>query len=169
MHVYLFHDQLFLFLEHRKLCDVISWFENLSIEQLKVMNSHSMKYIVPRRRFHTSKKCYSLILHCAENRQYAENEANSLQAGLTKAGSEVIKCRWSRGPELQQTIDSKLQGILDDCALLVVCVMSHGSAGVLRDRDGLKVPLNNILGQLAATIPEWLPMVRFESIFEYYI
>lgn len=147
-------------LEHQELCHKISRFGNLSVEQIRIINSHSMNYIAPRHGTQKKTKCYSLILYCVEDRNHAEQEAERLRIGLTKGGCEVIKCRWSSGPELQQIIDQKLQIIIDDCALLVVCVMSHGSIGALSGPDGVKVPLNDILAQFTSSIPEWMPMVR---------
>ena len=81
-------------------------------------------------------------------RQGAVAEADDLQQALQTSGCDVIKMEWSDAAELHNMIESALSRIINDCSLLVVCLMSHGSRGVLSDSNGKTIPVNDILHQL---------------------
>ena len=67
---------------------------------------------------------------------------------------------WYEAGELQCMIDSAMERIVGDCSLLIVCLMSHGSRGVLKGQGGEEIAVNDILHQFTYTLPESVPLVR---------
>ena len=57
-------------------------------------------------------------------------------------------------------IDSSLEGIVGDCSLLIVAVMTHGYRGALRGSENSEIPINDIMFQLQNTLPKHTPLVR---------
>ena len=107
------------------------------MEQIKELSPYSSHYIIP----HNQKKArrHGLILYNSADRSGAEVEAQNLKQALETAGNEVIKMEWSSANELHSMIESAVGGILDKCSLLVVCLMAHGSRGVIQGEDGSKI------------------------------
>ena len=70
-----------------------------------------------------------------------------------------MRMDWSEAGELQCMIESALSGIVGNCSLLIVSLMSHGCRGVLRGSDGEEIPVNDILHQFTYTLPEYVPLV----------
>ena len=68
---------------------------------------------------------------------------------------------WSNVDELHNMIESVLNGIVADCSLLIVCLMSHGSRGVITGSNGKAIPVNKILNAFVGNLmPKELPLVR---------
>ena len=131
--------------------------ENLSVDQIQTLSAMCPNYIIP----HNQKKSkrYGLILFNSADRHGAEREADNLELALQDAGCDVIKMEWACGVELGNMIERALRRIVDDCSLVIVCLMSHGCRAVLRRTDGEDIPVNNILHQLSYTLPDYVPLV----------
>ena len=72
----------------------------------------------------------------------------------------MIREEWTTKAELSKLIRDGLQRITD-CTLLIVCIMSHGTAGALRcDDDNRSVALNDVMFEFTRRLPPDLPMVR---------
>lgn len=131
--------------------------EPLSMDQIEMLSPHSSQCVIPynQQRF----KRYGLILFSSAGRPGASEEADDLTKALEATGFDVIKTEWSEAGELQRIIDSAMESMVDDCSLMLVCLMSHGSRGSLRSLDREEVPVNNILHQLSYHLPKSVPMV----------
>ena len=98
------------------------------------------------------------------NREGANEEAYNIRLALKSIGCEVFEIEWSAAHELGAKMDSILDsGILRNCSLLTVCIMTHGYRGVFSGSDGTEVPVNNVLNQLSVSLPEYLPLVSMSG------
>ena len=131
--------------------------EPLTVGQIEDLSPYSSQYIIPHNQ--TKTKRYGLILYSAEDRHGADEEADNFKHALETAGCDVIKLQWSNTSELDNMIDSSLTGILDDCSLLIVAVMTHGYRGALNGSEGSEIPINDILFRLEYLLPKHLPLV----------
>ena len=131
--------------------------ESLTTEQIPQLSPHSPQYIIPYRQ--KKSKRYGLILFRSEGRQGAVAEADDLEQALQTTGCDVIKMEWSEAVELHNMIESALSRIVDDCSLLIVSLMSHGSRGALADSHGNRIPVNSILHQLSVLLAQETPLV----------
>ena len=129
------------------------------MEQIQQLSSHSSQYIIPYKQ--QESKRYGLILFSSEDRQGAFEEADGLEQALRATGCDVIKMEWFEAVELHNMIDSAMMRIAGDCSLLIVCLMSHGSRGVLSGSCGGRVTVNDVLHQLTFCLPSdmCIPMV----------
>ena len=50
-------------------------------------------------------------------------------------------------------------GILRNCSLLTLCIMTHGYRGVFSGSHRTEIPVNNFLNQLSVSLPDYLPLV----------
>ena len=103
---------------------------------------------------------YGLILYNPSDRDGAVEEADNLQSCLKAVGCQVIREEWKKKAEIYRLIDDGARRAAE-CSLLIVCVMSHGTAGTLRSEDGDGcVLINDLMVRLTRSIPDNLPMVR---------
>ena len=103
---------------------------------------------------------FGLILYNPSDREGAVEEADNLQSGLQAVGCQVFREEWTTKAELSKLIRDGLQRITD-CTLLIVCIMSHGTAGALRcDDDSRSVAFNDVMFEFTRKLPPELPMVR---------
>ena len=131
--------------------------ESLTLEQIQQLSPHSSMYIIPHKR--KKSKRYGLILFSTEGRQGAEAEADDLKQALQTAGCDVIKREWLEAAELHNMMESALSRIVSDCSILFLCLMSHGSRGVIADSHGQRIPVNDILHRLAFSLSNETPLV----------
>ena len=133
--------------------------ESLTVEQIQQLSPHSSQYIIPHKQ--QKSKRYGLILFNSEDRQGAFEEADGLEQALWASGCDVIKMEWCGAVELHNMIDSAMTSIVGNCSLLIVCLMSHGSRGVLSGSCGGRVTVNDVLHQLTFCLPSnmRIPMV----------
>ena len=76
-----------------------------------------------------------------------------------------MKEEWTTKVTLRTHIDHAMDQMAGN-SLLVVCIMSHGTAGVLRDSGGAAMPITDILSNMRIGLPESLPLVRTPVLFE---
>ena len=109
-----------------------------------------------------------LIFYNPTSREGAEGEADYLESGMEAAGSQlVIKKPWTTKQQLAELIREKLEVIT--CKLLLVGIMSHGTAGVLRcEDDDHKVVFNDVLLEFTRRLPKEIPMVRSRKHLDLY-
>ena len=137
----------------------ISETESLTEEQIQQLSPHSSQYIIPHKQ--KKSKRYGLVLFNSEERPGAEAEAANVEQALQTAGCDVMKMEWYDVDELHNMIESVLNGIVADCSLLIVCLMSHGSRGVITGSNGKAIPVNKILNAFVGNfMPKELPLVR---------
>ena len=105
-------------------------------------------------------KKFGLILYNPSDRDGAEEEANNLQSGLQAVGCQGFRAEWTTKSQIYSLIDDGARRAAEGL-LLIVCIMSHGTAGTLRSEDGDKcVLINDLMVRLTRNVPEDLPMVR---------
>ena len=75
---------------------------------------------------------------------------------LMKAGFHTKKKEWKFSHELFLDFTELMSCGL---SLLVVSIMSHGTAGTLKDSRGSMIAISDILSSLKAKLPEKLPLV----------
>ena len=133
--------------------------EPLTISHIEELSPHSSQYIVPYNQKRS--KRYGLILYTTYNRPGAQDEADNMEQSLHTAGFCVEKIEWNDAWELHSKLDSTLRQIACDCSLLVLCLMSHGSRGVLHGGDNPDIiRIYDVLQHLSQLIAEFIPMVR---------
>ena len=133
--------------------------ESLAVEQIQELSLHSAQYIIPHKQ--KNNKRYGLVLFSSEDRDGAWAEADDLEHALEVAGCDVIKMEWKEGSVLRCRIAEALSSMVNDCSLLIVCLMSHGSSGVLRGRrDGEEILVNDILKHFSTSLSKDIPLVR---------
>ena len=103
---------------------------------------------------------FGLILYNPSDRDGAVEEADNLQSGLQAVGCQVIRAEWTTKPQIYRLIDDGAMRAAEG-SLLIVCIMSHGTAGTLRSEDGDGcVLINDLMVRLTRNVPEDLPVVR---------
>ena len=103
---------------------------------------------------------FGLILYNPSDRDGAVEEADNLQSGLQAVGCEVSRRKWTTKPEIYRLIDDGARRAAEG-SLLIVCIMSHGTAGTLKSEDGDGcVLINDLMVRLTRNVWEDLPMVR---------
>ena len=148
---------LFPTAQQQKIVQIIEQ-EPLSAGHIEELSPYSTQYVIPHNQ--TRMKRYGLILYNKQHRHGAEEEADNFKQALEAAGCDVTKLEWTNAAELGSMIDSSLEGIVGDCSLLIVAVMTHGYRGALRGSGSSEIPINNILFQLQYTLPKHTPLVR---------
>ena len=104
-----------------------------------------------------------MLLYCPQNRRGATEEADNLNHALLAAGCNTNKKTWNNAKEIHRLIDGAIDEIVADCSQLIVCLMAHGSRGMVRGSSGKGKPINDILHQLSYKLPSHVPMVRQNS------
>ena len=103
---------------------------------------------------------YGLILYNPSDRDGAVKEADTVQSGLQSVGCQVIRAEWKKKAEIYSLIDDGARRAAKG-SLLIVCIMSHGTAGTLRSEDGDGcVLINDLMVRLTRNVSEDLHMVR---------
>ena len=140
--------------------------QHLTADDIKLLFDHSDRYIVPY--LQTYMKRYGLVLYNPADREGAESEANDMNECLNKAGFHTRIKQWKHTYELnEETCITRMQELAaEGLSLLVVCIMSHGTVGVLRDSGGAAMPITDILSNMRIGLPECLPLVRTPVLFE---
>ena len=102
-----------------------------------------------------------LVLYNTENREGAESEAKTMNGCLVTAGFHTKMKEWKYSYELFLEISETQMAelVTNGLSLLVVSIMSHGTAGMLRGSGGTVVPISGILSSLKSRLPDKLPLV----------
>ena len=74
---------------------------------------------------------FGLILYNPTDREGASEEAVNLKEGLHSVECQVFKAEWTTKPEIYSLIDDGASRAANG-NLLIVCVMSQGTAGTVR-------------------------------------
>ena len=107
-------------------------------------------------------KKFGIILYNPSDREGAVEEADNLQSGLQAVGCQVFREEWTTKVQLNMCMADGLR-VADGCSVLIVCVMSHGTAGTLRSEDGDgAVIINDVIFRFQREIPDDTPVVSFE-------
>ena len=105
------------------------------------------------------KRC-GLVLYNTENREGAESEAKTMNDCLVKAGFDTKMTEWNYSFELFQEINGTIEELMSSgLSLLAVSIMSHGTAGTLRDSGGSVIAISTILSDLGLLLPKNMPLV----------
>ena len=106
------------------------------------------------------KRC-GLVLYNTEDRQGAESEAKTMNDCLVKAGFHTKMKEWKDSKDLFTEINRAAikELVSNGLSLLVVSIMSHGTAGTLRDSEGSAIAITSILHDLKVLLPENMPLV----------
>ena len=131
----------------------------LNTDDIAQLFDHSDQYIIPY--LQTDVKRYGLVLYNTENREGAESEAKTMNDCLVTAGFHTKMKEWKYSYELFLEIsETKISELVTSgLSLLVISIMSHGTAGMLRGRGGTVVPISGILSSLRSRLPDKLPLV----------
>ena len=108
-------------------------------------------YVVKSRKF-------GLILYNPSDRDGAVEEADNLQSGLQAVGCQVFREEWITKRELSTLIDEGVRKAAG-CSLLVVCIMSLGTAGTYECHYGYIV-FNDVLLEFTRKVAKEVPTVR---------
>ena len=111
-----------------------------------------------------NEKKFGLILYNPSDRDGAVEKADNLQSGLQAVGCQVFREEWTTKRELSTLIDKGVRQAAG-CSLLVVCIMSHGTAGTLtcQDDNGYIV-FNDVLLEFTRKVAKDVPMVSGPAV-----
>ena len=102
---------------------------------------------------------FGIILYNRSDREGAVEEADNLQSGLQAVGCQVFREEWTTKRELSTLIDKGVRKAAG-CSLLVVCIMSHGTAGTLKCQDDNGyIVFNDVLLEFTRKVAKDVPMV----------
>ena len=131
----------------------------LSMENIHKLSPYSTKYVIPYNQ--KKAKQLGLVLYNLSNRQGGSEEAKALEDSLISVGCDVLKLEWSDIRELTSIVESSLESRVKECSLLIVCIMAHGSRGVIYGSEGKSLAVNEILQVLDHILPSTIPMVCY--------
>ena len=104
-------------------------------------------------------KPFALISYNPTSRNGALEEALDLQSGLESLQCQVFSQKWDTKLELSTAIRQGIQSA-SGCLLLVVCLMSHGRAGVLMcSDDNNRIALNDVMFEFNRKLESNVPLV----------
>ena len=130
--------------------------EPLTIDQIETLSPHSSQYVIPcnQRKF----RMYALILYTTVQRLGGQKEAKYmyLEDALKMAGFEVITLEWYSTDHLATLFEYILRPIVDNCSLLMVCMLSD-------DHRGSQEAVENM--QLNAGLSKEMPLVSSNYSF----
>ena len=133
--------------------------EPLNIENIQKLSPYSTKYVIPYNQ--KKAKQLGLVLYNLSNRHGGSEEAKCLEDSLISVGCDVLKLEWSDTRELTSIVESSLESRVKECSLLIVCIMAHGSRGVIYGSEGKSLSVNEILQVLDQILPSTIPMVCY--------
>lgn len=91
-----------------------------------------------------------------------------MEDALTTAGIETNKTEWSRAIDLFDTMKTQIDEFLSrGLSLLVISIMSHGTAGMLAGSDGTQAFISDIFSELQNKLPDHIPLVSLLISFEH--
>ena len=111
-------------------------------------------------------RMYGLVLYTTADRDGAIKEAETLSISLEYVGCQVQMMEWFDVSELKSMLKTTLESIAEagDCSMLIVGLMCHGGAGVLRGR-GHEVPVNSVLELLDSLLDDTtIPLVSQHNL-----
>lgn len=86
-------------------------------------------------------------------------ESNCLKRALEVAGCDVKENAWEDAADLDDYLEDYLETVPEDCSLLFICLMSHGSAGKLCGVRGSEMSVNQILNRIKYQLHRSIPVV----------
>ena len=135
--------------------------EPLTMNQIERLSPHSLTAVIPYDQKHC--KRYGLILYSTYQRDGAEEEAENLNHALGASGCLTIKQQFSGKQDLLNGIEGAIRNI-NDCSLLIVCLMSHGGRGAISGDGGEQIAIDPILQKLDHHLPKFTPLVSSSSL-----
>ena len=133
--------------------------EPLNIENIQKLSPYSTKYVIPYNQ--RKAKQFGLVLYNLSNRHGGSEEAKALEEFLISVGCDELKLEWSDARALTSIVESSLKSRVKECSLLIVCIMAHGSRGVIYGSEGKSLAVNEILQVLDHILPSTIPMVCY--------
>ena len=132
---------------------------SLDTDDITQLFDQSDRYIIPYLQSHV-KRC-GIVLYNTEDRQGAESEAKTMTDCLVKAGFHTKMKEWKDSKDLFTEINRAAieELVSNGLSLLVVSIMSHGTAGTLRDSGGSVIAISSVLHELRVLLPENMPLV----------
>ena len=133
---------------------------SLDKDDIKQLFDHSDRYIIPYQQIHV--KRFGLVLYNTKNRDGAEAEAKVMNESLVQTGFATRMKEWTYSYELfgEMSETAIVEMVSNGLSLLVISIMSHGTAGMLRDSGGSAIAITEVLSHLKSKLPEKLPLVR---------
>ena len=132
---------MFILIVSDKMIEEMVKQDALTPEHISQLYPFSDRYIIPRNQAYSTSN--GVVLFTSEGRHGAYAEADDLENALLSCGLNVVKMEWAECAELFVMIESCLSRLVGNCSLLVVCLMAHGSRGMLRG------PIGGTWGQTA--------------------
>ena len=147
----LFFLQIRLFLTGKTVSDVIGSVP-LTVDEISMLYHKCLQYAIPTN--FAKSHPYGVVLYIPEARKGCEEEADNFLISLTMAGYTTKRLKSSSVVELRKLLIQTIVDISGDCSLLFASIISHGSAGMLKDSKGDKMPINDILFNLQDHLPQ---------------
>jgi hypothetical protein len=153
-----YNIHLYFLIDESKILKELIEKHPLDTKDIKLLFDHSDQYIIPHQETHV-KRC-GLVLFNSDNREGAAKEANAMSESLTKSGIQTKTVEWKRDYDLFAEIHDELTGLISDgLSLLIVSIMSHGTAGILTGINDSKIAISDVLKTLRVKLPKHIPLV----------
>ena len=106
--------------------------------------------------------CYNTFKEGSHSQMRATMEADQISKGLQDNGFTLQKpsVNWT-SDEIQVDLQQKISAIRDMCSVLFVFIMTHGSRGIVYDKNGEQLQLFRIL----QTMEQLKPIIPVVSNF----
>lgn len=154
----MYNIHLYFLIDESKILKELIEKHPLDTKDIKLLFDHSDQYIIPHQETHV-KRC-GLVLFNSDNREGAAKEANAMSESLTKSGIQTKTVEWKRDYDLFAEIHDELTGLISDgLSLLIVSIMSHGTAGILTGINDSKIAISDVLKTLRVKLPKHIPLV----------
>ena len=135
--------------------------QSLALSEIETLYSHSDQYIIPYIQRETERR--AMVLYNTYQREKSVEEARIMHQGLEKAGFKSSSIEWTNALQLPKILYEKIHENVQTTSVLFVCIMSHGSAGMILGKDSSWMPISDILTLLGNVLPEYLPLVSMPS------
>ena len=129
----------------------------LQMAHVKQLHPHTSHYVIPKNQKYL--KMFGVVIYMTEMRAGAEEEANGISTALKEAGFTVVERKWQSGTRLESILKQILLEYASQSSVFLLCLMSHGNAGILRGPDDEKTNLNDLLLIATYYLPPKVPLV----------
>ena len=139
--------------------DVISH-DPLQMAHIELLHPHTSHYVIPHNQKHLD--MLAAVIYSTKDREGALEEAEEICTALKEAGFTVVKREWQCDTSLFFLVHKILSECATYCSIFLLCVMSHGRAGVLFGPDGATYKLNCLLKMLEEQLDPKVPLVSMK-------
>ena len=134
------------------------------MDEVRDLSAHSSSFIIPHHTDH-AKRLGLILYNPIDMENGAAEEANKIEADMKRVGFDTVMKEWECREDLFGTLNENLNaGKVDNCSIMMFCLMAHGRSGVVGGSYGDEIPINAVLHELGSKLPQHLPLVKSSNI-----